>query len=211
MTSHYLNQWWPSLLTNICVIRPQWVKSSHPTHNDIGKWEVVMMPTLPSLAALQVVVMATCAAASDAKLALWQISTEGCRDDNLRWRISIGCCRNDNLLRRQWWQGWHRDNSQFSVDTECPFAFIALPIAHPGRPCGYELDGERIIRSYLSFPGLYSEHINTEEWGPGLWKRNNGQRRDSTVLDICKIDKCNVIVHKVRVTHENHGEAYGRV
>ena len=25
-TSHYLNQWWYSLLTHICVIRPQWVK-----------------------------------------------------------------------------------------------------------------------------------------------------------------------------------------
>ena len=26
MTSHYLNQWRPSLLTHICVTRPQWVK-----------------------------------------------------------------------------------------------------------------------------------------------------------------------------------------
>ena len=28
MTSHYLIQWWPSLLTHICITRPQWVK--HP-------------------------------------------------------------------------------------------------------------------------------------------------------------------------------------
>ena len=26
-TSHYLNQWWPSSTTHICVTRPQWVKS----------------------------------------------------------------------------------------------------------------------------------------------------------------------------------------
>ena len=26
VTSHYMNQWWPSLLTNICVTLPQWVK-----------------------------------------------------------------------------------------------------------------------------------------------------------------------------------------
>ena len=25
--SHYLNQWWYSLLTHICITRPQWVKS----------------------------------------------------------------------------------------------------------------------------------------------------------------------------------------
>ena len=25
--SHYLNQWWLSLMTHICVTRPQWVKS----------------------------------------------------------------------------------------------------------------------------------------------------------------------------------------
>ena len=25
-TSHYLNQWWPSSTTHICVTRPQWVK-----------------------------------------------------------------------------------------------------------------------------------------------------------------------------------------
>ena len=25
-TSHYLNQWWPSLLLHICVTQPQWVK-----------------------------------------------------------------------------------------------------------------------------------------------------------------------------------------
>ena len=25
-TSHYLSQWWPSLLAHICVIRPQWMK-----------------------------------------------------------------------------------------------------------------------------------------------------------------------------------------
>ena len=28
-TSHDLNQWWVSLLMHICVIRPQWVKSSY--------------------------------------------------------------------------------------------------------------------------------------------------------------------------------------
>ena len=27
VTSHYLNQWWPSLLKRICVSRPQWVNS----------------------------------------------------------------------------------------------------------------------------------------------------------------------------------------
>ena len=27
-TSHYLNQWWPSLPTHICITRPQWVKQS---------------------------------------------------------------------------------------------------------------------------------------------------------------------------------------
>ena len=27
MTIHYLNQWWPSSTTHICVTRPQWVKS----------------------------------------------------------------------------------------------------------------------------------------------------------------------------------------
>ena len=26
-TSHYLNQWWPSSTTHICVTRPQWVNS----------------------------------------------------------------------------------------------------------------------------------------------------------------------------------------
>ena len=26
VTSHYLNQWWPSLLTHTCVTCPQWVK-----------------------------------------------------------------------------------------------------------------------------------------------------------------------------------------
>ena len=31
-TSHYLNQWWPTLVTHICVPRPQWVniKSENP-------------------------------------------------------------------------------------------------------------------------------------------------------------------------------------
>ena len=27
-TSHYLNQWWPTLVTHICVSRPQWVKET---------------------------------------------------------------------------------------------------------------------------------------------------------------------------------------
>ena len=27
MTSHYLNQWWPSLLTQVCATQPQWVNS----------------------------------------------------------------------------------------------------------------------------------------------------------------------------------------
>ena len=27
-TSHYLNQWWPSLLTDICVSRPQWLENA---------------------------------------------------------------------------------------------------------------------------------------------------------------------------------------
>ena len=30
-TSHYLDQWWPCLLTHICVNRPQWVNKA--THN----------------------------------------------------------------------------------------------------------------------------------------------------------------------------------
>ena len=28
-TSHYLNQWWPSLLTHICVTQPKWIKQQH--------------------------------------------------------------------------------------------------------------------------------------------------------------------------------------
>ena len=30
-TNHYLNQWWPSLLTHICVTRPQWRELSAMT------------------------------------------------------------------------------------------------------------------------------------------------------------------------------------
>ena len=29
-TSHYLNQWWPSLVTHICISWPQWFKSLAP-------------------------------------------------------------------------------------------------------------------------------------------------------------------------------------
>ena len=29
-TSHYLNQWWPSSTTHICVTRPHWVKGIMP-------------------------------------------------------------------------------------------------------------------------------------------------------------------------------------
>ena len=36
-TSHYLNQWWPSSTTHICVTRPQWVN----THSNIG-WSAFM-------------------------------------------------------------------------------------------------------------------------------------------------------------------------
>ena len=28
-TTHYLNQWWPSLLMYICITRPQWVNPCH--------------------------------------------------------------------------------------------------------------------------------------------------------------------------------------
>ena len=31
-TSHYLNQWWPSLVTHICVTWPQWVKAESWGH-----------------------------------------------------------------------------------------------------------------------------------------------------------------------------------
>ena len=40
-TSHYLNQWWHSLQTHICITRPQWVSISKTTIK-IGKmWHIV--------------------------------------------------------------------------------------------------------------------------------------------------------------------------
>ena len=33
-TSHYLNQWWPSSMTHICVTWPQWVKQSIHCHHE---------------------------------------------------------------------------------------------------------------------------------------------------------------------------------
>ena len=33
-TSHYLNQWWLSLLTHICFTRPQWINQAFPKHTD---------------------------------------------------------------------------------------------------------------------------------------------------------------------------------
>ena len=35
-TSHYLNQWWPSSLTHICITRPQWVnKIQHALYRPV--------------------------------------------------------------------------------------------------------------------------------------------------------------------------------
>ena len=36
--SHYLNQWWPSLMTHICVNQPQWV--------DIANWISIKIDTV---------------------------------------------------------------------------------------------------------------------------------------------------------------------
>ena len=41
-TSHYLNQYWPNLLTHICFTRPQWVKSLSPGQN----WMVAILHTI---------------------------------------------------------------------------------------------------------------------------------------------------------------------
>ena len=36
VTSHYLNQWWPKMVTHICATRPQWVNTWGPNRmNDI--------------------------------------------------------------------------------------------------------------------------------------------------------------------------------
>ena len=37
-TSHYLNQWWSSQPTHICVTRPQWVNSSPPSATYMRQW-----------------------------------------------------------------------------------------------------------------------------------------------------------------------------
>ena len=39
-TSHYLNQWWPSSTTHICVTRPQWVKARISNYFHIKSWNV---------------------------------------------------------------------------------------------------------------------------------------------------------------------------
>ena len=41
-TSHYLNQWWPSSMTHICVTRPQWVKSKCFYHFHCNFWKKYM-------------------------------------------------------------------------------------------------------------------------------------------------------------------------
>ena len=37
-SSHYLKQWWPSLLTHICITRPRWVKAVTCVTTEIIWW-----------------------------------------------------------------------------------------------------------------------------------------------------------------------------
>ena len=44
-TSRYLNQWWPSSTTHICVTRPQWVKQ---LENAVYFWQYLCSKTKPA-------------------------------------------------------------------------------------------------------------------------------------------------------------------
>ena len=49
-TSHYLNQWWPNLLTHICVSRPQWVNYTVCLNGgSVSSWERGMLLPLAML------------------------------------------------------------------------------------------------------------------------------------------------------------------
>ena len=93
------------------------VYSAQRNHN--WKTRVVMIPTLSSLLAPQVVLVKTCGANSDDKVSM--------RTNNASFVVirGAGGCRCDNLRYHQCRQIWHRDNFRFLEG--CRYDNLHLP------------------------------------------------------------------------------------
>ena len=133
--SHYLNQWWPHSEADICIPRPQCVKSMDtvPIFRHItSKWRHLYNRTDSRFAPSQWEMSLQSNAVSNwlganpesaliqyhSSVIHYALKTESCHDADFAITGSITGCHNGNLWCCQWRQSWHHVTTWFSWDPQ---------------------------------------------------------------------------------------------